>query len=101
MDCPVLHIVIKQDYHAGCIVVTKPKIELKFAWYAMRMCKYYVILVTSNLESSVVTTNLILHHMMCYRSDVKSAPSIKGSLLKVKSKYHRHWYLIRWQWSCS
>ena len=53
MDRPVLHVVIKQDYQVGCIVMTKPKIEFIFAWYAMCVRKYFIILVTSNLKSSV------------------------------------------------
>ena len=53
MDCLVIHVVIKQDYQAGCIVTTKPKIEFKFAWYEMRTHKHFIILLTSNLKSSV------------------------------------------------
>ena len=55
MDRLVIHVVIKQDYQyqAGCIVTTKPKIEFKFAWYEMRTHKHFIILLTSNLKSSV------------------------------------------------
>ena len=41
MDHPVVHVVIKQDYQAGCIVMTKPKVEFKFAWYAVHVCKIF------------------------------------------------------------
>ena len=37
---------------AGCNV-TKVKIELKFDHYIIRMHKYFIILITSNLKSSV------------------------------------------------
>ena len=50
MDRLVIHVVIKQDYQAGCIVTTKPKIEFKFAWYEMRTHKHFIILLTSNLN---------------------------------------------------
>ena len=53
MDRLVIHVVIKQDYQAGCIVTIKPKIEFKFAWYEMCTHKYFIILLTSNLKSSV------------------------------------------------
>ena len=53
MDRPVLHVVVKQDYQASFTITTKPKIEFKFAWYAMRLHKYFIILVTSTLKFSV------------------------------------------------
>ena len=58
MDRSVLHVVaIKQDYQAGCIVMTKPKI-FKFVWYAMHMRKCFIILVTSNLKYSVLALHV-------------------------------------------
>ena len=41
MDRLVIHVVIKQDCQAGCIVTTKPKIEFKLAWYEMRMQTFH------------------------------------------------------------
>ena len=63
MNCLVLHVVLKQEL-LGRLYSNGKTEDRKLAWYAMRVCKYFIILVTSNLKISVQSFKLHQDQMM-------------------------------------